>query len=289
MSRTRGVLAEIETLDPEIDFERISYLSASYDFPWDVEQSLSLAFFKTYGIPSISAVLDKAAEFRVRPQKRYDDTKLVLAEIFEHGMDSERGREANRLLNSMHARYEINNDDYLYVLSTMVLVPLRWNERFGWRRCTEKERRATLNYWRALGRRMKIRDIPDNLDALDRWSRAYEKANLRYSSSSRHVADDTMRLFLSWYPRPLRGLVRLVIDSLLEDALLEAFGYPRPPAWFRRSVELGLRVRARIIPFLPRRKQPRLVTRERVRSYPAGHRIDQLGVPAGGAASNPGP
>ena len=91
--RSSPALAEIESLDPATDWERIGYLSTNYDFPWDVEQSLSLAFFKTYGIPSISALLDKTGEFQNRPQKRYDVTKLVLAEIFDHGMDSERGRE----------------------------------------------------------------------------------------------------------------------------------------------------------------------------------------------------
>jgi hypothetical protein len=36
----RGVVDEIERLDPERDFERISFLSTNHDFPWDVEQSL---------------------------------------------------------------------------------------------------------------------------------------------------------------------------------------------------------------------------------------------------------
>ena len=74
MDRKSRVLVEIESLDPETDFERSSFLSASHDFPWDVEQSLSLAFFKTYGIASISALLHRTAGFQVRPQKRYDDT-----------------------------------------------------------------------------------------------------------------------------------------------------------------------------------------------------------------------
>lgn len=272
------VLAEIGALDPETDFERILYLSASYDFPWDVEQSLSLAFFKTYGIPSISSLLDRTREMRVHSQKRYDDTKLILAEIFEHGMDSDRGREAVRRLNRMHGRYTISDDDYLYVLSTMVLEPLRWNDKFGWRRSTEKERRAALTYWRELGRRMNIREIPDDLATLDTWSRQYEAANLRFTQSSRRVAEDTMSLFLSWYPGPMRWLVRVAILALLEDPLLEAFGYAKPPGWIRWTVEFGLRMRARIEAMLPRRTKPRLVTHEPMRTYPRGYRLEDLGV-----------
>jgi hypothetical protein len=275
----RGVVEEIARLDPERDFERISFLSSNHDFPWDVEQSLSLAFFKTYGIPSISELLDRTGEFRERAQKRYDDTELILAEILDNGLDSERGREANRRMNRMHGRFEIRNEDYLYVLATFVLVPLRWNRRYGWRRYTRQEELATLHYWRALGRRMNIRDIPDTLEALEQWSDEFERANLRFSESSRHVADDTLGLFLSWYPAPLRPLLRPVVLALLENELLDAFGYPHPPAWLRRGLDLALRARAVIVARLPRRAKPRLITRERHRGYPGGYRLEELGVP----------
>ncbi|MEA2662528.1 MAG: hypothetical protein QOH08_2100, partial [Chloroflexota bacterium] len=249
--RDRAVLAEIERLDPETDFERISYLSTNFDFPWDVEQSLSLAFFKTYGIPTIGELLDRTAEFRTHAQKRYDDTKLILAEILDHGMDSEPGREANRRMNWMHGRYAISQDDYLYVLSTFVLVPIRWNRAYGWRRYVPAEERAQLNYWRALGRRMRIERIPESIEELDRWSREYERTHLRFSEGSRRVADDTLGLFLSRYPAPLRPLVRPAVLALLEEPLLDAFGYRHPPGWLRAVLDRGLRLRARVLARAP--------------------------------------
>src|ERR1700716_1355753 len=243
----RGVVEEIERLDPERDYERISFLSTNHDFPWDVEQSLSLAFFKTYGIPTISELLDRTGEFRDRPQKRYDDTELILAEILDNGIGSERGREATRRMNRMHGRFEIRNDDYLYVLATFVLVPLRWNRRYGWRRYTRQEEQATLQYWRALGKRMNIRSIPDSIEDLEAWSDEFERANLRFSESSRRVADQTLGLFLSWYPAPLRQLLRPAVLALLDDELLDAFGYRHPPAFLRRGLDLALRARASIV------------------------------------------
>src|SRR5260370_8370737 len=115
-------------------------------------------------------------------------------------MDSESGREANVRMNGMHGRYDISNDDYLYVLSTFVLVPGRWNDRFGWRPYSEQERRAGLNYWLELGRRMDIRGIPNDLDELDRWSRASERANWRYAESNRPLAHDPLAPFLPCSP-----------------------------------------------------------------------------------------
>jgi mpaB/rubber oxygenase-like protein len=274
----RGVVEEIERLDPERDFERISFLSTNHDFPWDVEQALSLAFFKTYGIPTISELLDQTGEFRERAQKRYDDTELILAEILDNGIDSTRGKEATRRMNRMHGRFPIRNDDYLYVLATFVLVPLRWNRKYGWRRYTKQEELATLNYWQALGRRMNIRDIPASIEKLEAWSDEFERANLRFSESSRHVADDTLGLFLSWYPAPLRRVLRPVVLSLLEDDLLDAFGYRHPPAWLRRGLDLALRARAPIVARLPRRTRPHLITQSRHRGYPGGYGLEELGV-----------
>lgn len=280
-----GVLAEIALLDPKTDFGRICFLSTNHDFPWDVEQSLSIAFFKTYAVPSISALLDETGEFRDHPQKRYDDTKLILAEILDSGLDSDRGREANRRMNRMHARYSISNDDYLYVLSTIVLEPIRWNRRWGWRRYTESELQAQLEYGRSLAGRMHILDVPASLEDLDRWSRRYEAAAFRHTESNRRVADYTLNLFVSWYPRALRPLVRQAVLSLLEDPVLDAFGYGHPSGLARRMIDLGLRLRAHGLRFFPRRRAPRLISRSRTRTYPGGHVLADLGVLESGAAT----
>ena len=52
-----------------------------------------------------------------------------MAEISKWGYDSERGREALRKMNRAHSRFDISNDDYLYVLSTFIYEPIRWMER----------------------------------------------------------------------------------------------------------------------------------------------------------------
>ena len=126
---------------------------------------------------------------------------------------------------------------------------------------------------------MNIREIPASLEELEQWSDRFERDNLRFSESSRHVADDTLGLFLSWYPAPLRPLIRPAVLALLDDELLDAFGYRHPPAWLRRGIDVALRVRARVVARLPRRATPRLMTRERHRGYPGGYRLEELGVP----------
>lgn len=153
-------LREILALDPRRDHQRIVHLDVCYEFPFDTTRALEFALFRTYCVPSISALLDRTGEFRRRPQKRYDDTDILISEMMEWGYDSERGAAALARMNAIHGRFRIANADFLYVLSTFVFEPIRWNRRFGWRPMREQEKEALYRFWRAMGERMGIRDIP---------------------------------------------------------------------------------------------------------------------------------
>src|SRR5699024_2626002 len=68
----------IATLDPVADAAEIHRITAAYEFPWDYQRALELALYRTYCVPSISAVLSEAGSFRDAPQQRYDDTALLM-------------------------------------------------------------------------------------------------------------------------------------------------------------------------------------------------------------------
>ena len=70
------VLKQIEPLDAIRDHQRIAFLTCRVDFPWDTTRALEFALFRTFAVPSISALLHKTREFEERPQKRYDDTDI---------------------------------------------------------------------------------------------------------------------------------------------------------------------------------------------------------------------
>ena len=132
LGRNRN-LERIAALDPIRDHLEIYQISAGREFPWDYTRALEFALFRTYCVPSISRLLAATGEFEKRPQQRYDDTALLMAEIAAHGYDSPRGRAALRVVNRAHGRYAIANDDMLYVLSTFVFDPIAWLARYGWR------------------------------------------------------------------------------------------------------------------------------------------------------------
>jgi hypothetical protein len=279
MSR-QSILDQIRALDPQADHERIVFLCACYEFPFDTTRALEFALFRTFCVPSISALLDQTGEFRRHPQKRYDDTDLIASELMEWGYTSERGKRALRRMNQLHSRFTIANEDFLYVLSTFIFEPIRWNARFGWRLMCAQERLGMFYFWREVGCRMNIKDIPTDYAVLERYNVEYERSHYRYTDTNQRVGAATRDLFLSWFPRLVRPLVRPAIYAMMDDPILVAFGFPRPSPVTRRLVTGALKTRARLLRWLPRRRRPRLRTEMKHPTYLHGYRIEDLGPPA---------
>lgn len=274
-----AILREIETLEPKRDHQRIVFLSASYDFPWDTQRALELALLRTFAIAQSSELLVRTEEFTKRTQKRYDDTTLIISTIGFYGYDSPEGLAAIRRMNQLHGRYHISNDEFLYVLSTFVFEPIRWNARYGWRKLSQQEKLATFYFWAEVGKRMNIKAIPESYEELERFKQNYEKANFACSEANRLLAQATRDLFLSWFfPKRLWPLAANLVYALMDEPLRWALGFPKAQLWARLAVEAGLWLRKQALNFLPARKEPfRLGT---TRSYPHGYEIKQLGPQA---------
>jgi hypothetical protein len=272
-------LQEIRGLDPVADHARIVHLDTCYEFPWDTTRALELALFRTFAVPSVAALLDSTGEFASRAQKRYDDTDLILSTIGEDGYDSPAGRRAIRRMNQIHGRFEISNDDFLYVLSSFVFEPIRWNARFGWRPLIEAERSASFQFWLEVGRLMAIRDVPERYEEFERFNLEYEALHFARSPAAERVGQATRDMFLAWFPGLPRRFGAHAVYALMDDRLLAAFGFPQPPGAVRAAIEGALRARARTVALLPARRGPRLRTRRHTRTYGRSWKLESLGPP----------
>lgn len=75
-AETYNNLRLIHKLDPESDYLRIYQLTAFYDFPRDMRDGLTLAFYRVFAIPRIAQLLVSTGEMTRRPAKRSYDTGL---------------------------------------------------------------------------------------------------------------------------------------------------------------------------------------------------------------------
>ncbi|MBE9135783.1 DUF2236 domain-containing protein [Nodosilinea sp. LEGE 07088] len=270
-------LRHIQTLDPERDHQQICYLLAGYEFPWDVTRALELALLRTFCIPSVSGLLDRTGEFRHHAQKRYDDTGIVVSEVFKHGYDSPRGAAFIQRMNAIHGHYSIANADYLYVLSTFVYEPIRWCDRFGWRPFCNQERLACYWFWRAIGDRMGIVDIPPTYAAFEQFNREFEAQHFTYAPSNQRVADATRHMLLSWFPAFTRPVVNWSLPCLLDPPLLDALGWQPTPVAVQRTAAAALQARSRLLRRLPPRTSSEFFVDQPKRTYPNSYSLEDIG------------
>jgi hypothetical protein len=283
-------LRRIVQLDPVTEHEEIYRISAGLEFPWDYTRSLEFALFRTYCVPTISALLSATGEFRARPQQRYDDTALLMAELAAHGYDSRRGKEALRVINRAHQQFAIANDDLRYVLSTFIFDPIDWIDRYAWRRLSEQERQAGFHFYRQVGLRMGIAHIPETFDAFRAFKTRYEKDMFRFADTNREIGSYTMDLMCGWYPAPLRPGIRLGVRSLLDPRMLSAFGFQAAPPGVGAAVRSALHARSAVVRLLPPRRTNRLSRQPRnrtYRGYPDGYQPADLGAPPPPSTINP--
>lgn len=268
-----------DALDPRTDCVEIYRTVVMHEFPWDMEQALSFALFRTYAVPGIGSLLARTGEFTERVQKRYDDTVLLLEPPTRLGFEHPEARAAIRRINQMHRAHDIPGHEFRYVLSTFVVVPKRWLDAYGKRPLSPHEVIASVEYYRRLGRHMNIPDLPETYAEFEELLDSYEAEHFGFDAGGREVADATLALMATFQPRPVRRFMETFGRCFMEPALLDAFGYDPPPRAVVALARGGLRARGRLLRAFPARRTPvTAADKKHLRSYPQGCPVHELGT-----------
>lgn len=142
---------------------------------------------------------------------------------------------------------------------------------------TDHEQLALFYFWREVGRRMGMQNLPQDFAAFERFNRGHEEKYFAFDRSNERIAIATREMFASWFPHLLRPLVRLSIYAMLDDMTRQAMGFPRAPRGLAVLLHAAMRTRARLLRYLPPRSNPRLKTSMKHRTYPKGYRNAELG------------
>ncbi|MEU0548729.1 oxygenase MpaB family protein [Micromonospora sp. NPDC005979] len=271
-------LERIRTLDPQRHYLDIYQTMLRYEFPWDLKLGLNLAFNRSFSVPAIAAVHTTTGELTERTQKRIDDTGLLMYEMVLNGFDQPRGRDALRRVNQIHRPYDIDNDDFRYVLGCLVVIPIRWLRAYGWRPPCCHERQATYLFYRQLGVRMGITDIPGSFEEFETWFDAHDAAHLLPNDDAAAIERATRMLMLARLPRTLAPLGNALVSAMYDEPLRRATRVDTPPWPVRAGLRLALRTRARWQRwFGAPRATPLFADGISARTYPQGYEISQLG------------
>ncbi|MFZ6184542.1 oxygenase MpaB family protein [Nannocystis pusilla] len=232
-------------LDPERDHLAIMRRLFGGEFAAEIRLGAGLALFRVFAIPQISGILAETRAWERRPQQRLGRTVDLLRVLVEQGYDSGPGAAALARLNAVHARHAIANEDFVYVLTAFVTEPARVIARCGTRPLDAIEREAACVFWREVGVRMGIRDVPRTFAAMRAFQAQYEAAHRRYAASNRCTAEGAMSAISQRVPGPLRGAVREGLLALLEPEVRRACGFAGEERAMGRVLDVVMAVRRR--------------------------------------------
>lgn len=252
---------------------------ALFDLAADMELGFFLSYYRNFAVPGIAETLYQNGEIPLRPTKRSYDTAIVIYELIANGFDSDRGRAMVTLLNRVHRNVPGSSDDFLYVLITLLVVPIRWIQRHAWRKPTAIELEAATRFFAELGKRMNIPNMPETFSDAERFFDDYEAANIGPSAAGQCLLASTVQVFQSRLPRLLRPVARPLLSAMLDDdRLVSALGLPRATVLSRGALRAGLRLRNGIYRRRPLRADPHFVPGQAGSSlYPGGYSLGQIG------------
>lgn len=236
-----------------------------------------LAFVRTFASPTVAGLLSHTGQLEREPHRRATDTALFMYELIHHGLDSPTGRRVVDRLNQMHHRWTITNDDYRWVLGTFAVLGTQVIDRYGWRRMTDDERQCTVDWYRELGTRMGVVDIPATYVEFERFFRDYELTHLRRTDTGDRLMAVTRGVALSPVPRLLRPAVLVLASVVVDEPARSAVGLPTPSRATTAAVHAALRLRGA-------RQRRRTTTPpawfipgESHEDYPDGYTVEDLG------------
>lgn len=247
----RWTRREIAELDAQRDARRIVQLLYEVRFasPFLVHLLFSLSFARQMAIPEIARVLHAQGRGPIltSTRQRNEDTLVFFGLLIAEG-DSEVGRAVGARLRSMHERFPITNDLYLYTLANLACLPEQFGTRLlGRRMFSDKENEAQYHFWKWVAEMIGATDVPENWSAMDVWMRELEAQRFAHTAEGAEIVEALAGEFAErWFPRVLRGVGMRVyfasFDAPLAAALAEGRVTRLERAVFEVAAGLGLRL-----------------------------------------------
>ncbi|MDQ8706190.1 oxygenase MpaB family protein [Streptomyces sp. LHD-70] len=256
-------LRQIERMDVEEKYTHIWWLDMGYEFTWDFGVAGAIATASSVAPPHMAALLVRTGEITENTQRRMEHFGLLAIQMVRYGFKDPRGLAAVRQMNRIHAnavrhisdehqQWSISNDEFLFVLATGMIIPIRWLDRYAWRKPSRQERVAAYLHNREQGRLMGIKNIPDSYEGLVRFHDAYVEKHFTYSPEAARLwqalEPTVIEPLVGGLParlRPLgRRLAKAAMPALITPAMRKAFGVREPSRLRQLLVDTAFRIRA---------------------------------------------
>lgn len=250
-----------------------------FDLAEEFELGFFLSYYRNFAIPHLAATLSGTGEIEGRPAKRSFDTAIVMYELIEDGFEGERGQAMVDLLRRVHKGVPGSSEDFRYVLTTLLVVPIRFCDAFGRRPTTSAEKRAAVDFYQELASRMGIQGVGNGYEAAETFLDEYELCNALRSDAGDNLMSSTMGLFAERMPRVAATLIPQGLAFMIDDPrVASALNLPSPSRLLQGILRTILKARGMQLRRRPERITSRFTPGQAGSSvYPGGYRLRDLG------------
>ena len=250
-----------------------------HTFKSEFRAGFFIAYYRNFAIPSIAKTLVSKGETTARPMKRSYDTGIVIHEIIVNGFDSERGSAMVELLRRVHRGVPGSSEDFLYVLMTLLVIPVRWADRYAWRKLTDSERDASLAFYTELGSRMGLSEAPETFEDAAAFLDDYENRNMKASPEGAALMDATAEALAVTLPGPLKSKTRSVLGLMMDKPEVSAaLGLKPANPVLKHGFDLLVRARGFLTRFKEVPSQPAFIPGTSGSAvYPNGYKLEDIG------------
>lgn len=284
MSKYKWIRAEMESLDPEVDYERIWQLMTCYYFNDFHMNFLYTVQFPYYIItPEGAEAVSRGGSGKLINQqdKREHDTAVQFWKWFEYGPSHPITQESVKKVNGIHAAIAkklpgrfARTDDFTFTMCMLGADLHRLRLRVGLPGFTDYEKTSSHHYWQAMSRLFRaendtpIIDFPDDFAGMLAYLDEYEARDWPHTREGEIATKALIDQFANrWFPRGLRFVGRTLILSMFNDTPHRVHHLPYPNPVARKAMELGFAasvfLQEKILP------DPHVSTPERHRSKEA--------------------
>ncbi|KAI9245362.1 hypothetical protein BDA99DRAFT_447889 [Phascolomyces articulosus] len=209
------------------------------EFPALHYVGFQIALYRSVTIPSISRLLVATGEAHGNPQKREEDSYLLLHEmlnVYPHiqyvrqrnpnltkkEIETQESRRTHAIgrMNEIHSRYRILHGDFLYQLVLFVHEPIYWINKYGYRKLDQLE----INN--------------------------YSSAHSKYFPTTYKISEATIENTASHFPTWLRPIVRMAFSCMVKPLDCASFGLPQASWWFKAIFDSYLYMHGYYVRFL---------------------------------------
>jgi len=241
----KWIRAEIESLDPEVDYVRIWQLSSCYDsseFMSNLMYALTFPNFVVTEWGSTAVWREDGGKVVERATSRVEQTQSTNALWWWYGPHDERTRKSVEGINRLHAYWAKQypgmfsyNDDYIYVCAFSAVLMHRFLLQLGLPGVSEKEKIAGHKFWGELSKLFRaendtpLHGYPEDFDGCLRFCENYESKPKPKPERGNLIASAIYEQFVfRYFPKEFHWLGHQLIRSLALPTTLETMQIDPP-------------------------------------------------------------